>query len=439
MSDTLEAGAAAVDISPVGSQFLYGYPHVARYSTGVHDPLMSSALYLSDGHNRVLFVANDIIFVPKALVQRARQRIAAATGVPAANIMITATHTHSGPMTLRNLSCEADDAVPEPDPQYVRSFEDGLVTAAEKACAAARPAQWGRAIADSTGVGTNRRDPTGPSDPQVPVVVVRDAADQSCIALMYVCSMHPTVLHEDSKLVSADFPGMTRQYLQGNVLTAACPVLHHTGPAGNQSPRHLTKSNTFAEAERLGHILGRSIEKALTSVEYSSEISLACMQESVDLPLRALPSVDAAAAKLNRAVERLEAMRRDGAPRTDTRTAECDWFGAQETLTLAQAAASGRLEQVAATCLPAEVHAIRLGPWTFVGWPGEAFVDFALQVKQHCPDTFVASLANGDTQGYMVTAEAVAEGGYEASNALFRNPDAGDLLVATTLRMLANG
>ena len=92
---------------------------------------------------------------------------------------------------------------------------------------------------------------------------------------------------------------------------------------------------------------------------------------------------------------------------------------------------------MAASCLPAEVHAIRLGPWTFVGWPGECFVEFALKVKQTRAGTFVISLANGDTQGYLVTAEAVAEGGYEASNAVFRSPDSGELLVEATLALLA--
>ena len=49
MAGKLTGGAAAVEITPKDSQFLYGYPHVERYSTGVHDPLWTSALYLSDG------------------------------------------------------------------------------------------------------------------------------------------------------------------------------------------------------------------------------------------------------------------------------------------------------------------------------------------------------------------------------------------------------
>ena len=83
---TLQAGAACVDISPKDSQFLYGYPHVERYSTGIHDPLFSSALYLSNGRTQVMFIANDIICVTKDLVGRVRNRIVEATGMPANHI-----------------------------------------------------------------------------------------------------------------------------------------------------------------------------------------------------------------------------------------------------------------------------------------------------------------------------------------------------------------
>ena len=171
--DTLRAGAAAVDISPRDSQFLYGYPHVERYSTGIHDPLFSSALYLSDGQIELLIIANDIIFVSKASTHRARTQIEESTGVPTSNIMITATHTHSGPMTAKYISNENDPVVPKVDPAFVQLLEDGIVAAALEARRSAVPAKLGLAVADGTGVGTNRRDPSGPSDREVPVLMVK--------------------------------------------------------------------------------------------------------------------------------------------------------------------------------------------------------------------------------------------------------------------------
>jgi len=434
----LRAGAATVDISPRRNLFLFGYPNIKRISTGIHDPLLSSALFLDDGAQPVIFVTNDIIFITKDLAQRARRRIAEQTGVPAGNIMITATHTHSGPITVDRQPRQSDSVVPPPDSQYLVELEDGIVRAACTAHQRARPAEAGLTVADGSAVGTNRRNPRGPSIPRVPVLMVCEAVHHSPLALMLVCSMHPTVLHEDSKLVSADFPGMTRQYLQRNVVGQDCPVLHHTGAAGNQSPRHVSRGNTFAEAERLGSLLGAAVAKALNGIECRRDLALAVISDGVNLPRQKFPSVTEVEACERVAFDRLEKMRRNHEPRAEVRTAECDWFGAARRTALTRFAADGLLEEVAAQCLPAEIQIIRIGPWMFVGWPGEIFVEFALDVMRDHPSAFVIAYANGETNGYLVTADAVAEGGYEAANAIFRSPEAGDLVVARTRDLLVN-
>jgi len=435
MIETLKAGAAQVEITPMDRQFLYGYPHVERYSTGVHDPLLSSSLYLRDGETELLFIANDIIYVGNNLVQRARGRICRTTGVPAHHIMITATHTHSGPITVDHISNEADSAVPKAEPHYLEFLENQIVKAAEEAVAHAQAAQIGLSLADSTGIGTNRRDPAGPADMQVPVLITRSIESYKTIACMLVCSMHPTVLHEDSTLISGDFPGLARDYLQQKILGRDCPVIHHSGPCGNQSPRHVTKANTFAEAERLGQVLGRAVEKVIPRTKFLSQVDLSCRQEFVPLPRKTFPPVHRAQDQLERAIQKLDRLRRENASPKEIRTAECDWFGAEETVTLAKAAEQGRLEAVYQSLLPAEIQLIRIGPWAYVGWPCEIFVEYSLAVKRQHSETFVISLANGQMQGYIVTEQAAREGGYEASNALFSH-NSGQILVEKTLQML---
>ena len=85
--------------------------------------------------------------------------------------------------------------------------------------------------------------------------------------------------------------------------------------------------------------------------------------------------------------------------------------------------------------MPAEIQILTVGPWNFVGWPGELFVEYALAIRTRRPNAFAISLANGELQGYIVTPEAAAEGGYEAGNALFA-PESGTALVGRTLEML---
>lgn len=433
---SLKAGAAQIDISPKESQFLYGYPYVERNSIGIHDPLWSSAIYLADGLTEVIFITNDIIFVPKTVVHAARDRIFEQTHVPQSNIMISATHTHSGPATMDSLVNEADSAVAPADPRYVKQLEDGIVWAAVKAYNTAQSAHIGFTIADSTGIGTNRRDPKGPSDHEIPVMLVRTTEGQKNIACMLVCCMHPTVLHEDSKLVSADFPGFARVYLQENLLGRDCIVLHHSGPCGNQSPRHVTQANTFEEADRIGTIVGKAIEKSLTNLEFIENLKLNVKQGFVDLPKKKFLEVDEAQKRRDNAVNRLAILRNQKASEKLIRTAECDWFGAERLLILAKAARTGHLDKIYESILPAEIQIIQIGHTKYVSWPGEIFVEYALKVKGEIENTFIISLANGNLNGYVTTEEAAQEGGYEASSGLI-SYEAGNILVEKTIELIS--
>src|SRR5688500_15840059 len=151
---TLQAGAAVTDLTPRRSVFLYGYPHVARDSTGVHDALQCAALYLRGEGGQALFLANDIIHLTKGITADVRRQITTATGVPGDAIMLTATHTHSGPIVVSHVSNAADTTIPKPDPEYVAWAMQQMVAAAVAAFKAARPAELGCAVARAQGVGT---------------------------------------------------------------------------------------------------------------------------------------------------------------------------------------------------------------------------------------------------------------------------------------------
>ena len=428
------AAAAEADLTPAEPVFLYGYPHVERTSTGVHDPLFASSLCVSDGDRAAVFVACDVIWVPREVVRRARGRIADRCDIEPESVMVTATHTHSGPVTNRMLSNEADPVVPPPDPAYLQRLEDAIVDAGCRAHADLAPAELRRSRIDGSFLGGNRRDPAGPAIPGVPIVAAFNPAGEPS-AVMAICSMHPTVLHEDSTLISGDFPGLARQRLKqrfGDHL----PFVYHMGASGDQSPRHVVERNTLEEAARLGHLLGDAVADALDDAAHIQPARVTYATEELDLPLRELPAVDHAEARRDAAKHKLDALRKRQADRISIRTAEVDGFGAEETLTLARAARDGRLEHAAAACLPAEVQVIELGDQRFVGWPGEVFVRFALYAVGDDPGTSILTLANGDLQGYLVTRQAIEEDAYEAGNAIFQSPASGARLVEATRGLL---
>jgi hypothetical protein len=431
------AGAASAGITPAKPLFLHGYPYTERISTGVHDRLLSSALYLTDGNEQALFIANDLLYISKASTARIRKAISEQTGLPPSRILIAATHTHSGPVTVDGAVSANDPAVPAADPGYLRFFERQTARAACKAFHSARPAQAGFAVADGTGTGANRHDPVrGAADPQVPLLAVKDTAGDY-IACMMVCSMHPTVLHEDSTRYSADFPASTRRILQKKYLGTACPVLYFTGAAGNQSPRHVTGGNTFGEARRIGAILAASAGKCLLhkDLHFHSRVGIACDSRSTDLPKRPFPPVEEAEKNRQEALAHFNALKTASTDPKAIRTAQVDWFGAEELLFLSGQAQSNALDTYYEACLPAEIQMIRVGKMTFVAWPGEIFTEYALRLKEKYANTFLITLANGDLQGYIATGEAERNRYYEASNALFHH-SGGERLLSETFKLL---
>jgi len=276
------------------------------------------------------------------------------------------------------------------------------------------------------------------TDPEVSILAVREPGGGAMVAVDVIYGMHPTVLHEDSTLVSSDFTHYTRRHLQER-LGEALPVVYHTAPCGNQSPRHFVREQTFEEAERLGRKLGAAALAAverLADDDFTPDVTLSGNLREVDLPRRALPSVAEAEEQLAGARARYERLHAERAERAVVRTAECAVFGAEAAVALARAHDRGEVDRTLAAYRPIQVQTLRIGLATLAGLPGELFVEYALDIKRRAPArTFPVSLVGGELQGYVVTPEAAGGSGYEAANALFA-PASGAVMVDAVLALL---
>ena len=437
---SLKAGAATLDISPSGAVPLYGYPHVARVSTGIHDPILCSALYLDNGARAVVLIALDILFLDPTTARSVRGAVARRLALPEERVFISCTHTHSAPVTNHLLAWHDDAAVPPPNPDYLDWISAQTVAAAAQAALQAEPAELAWCVADARGVGGNRLDPAGPIDPEAGVLAVRARGGGPMLAMTTIYGMHPTVLHEDSTLVSSDFPHFARQELRerfGSSLT----VVYHNGACGNQSPRFCVRGATFAEAERLGRMLGcavnTSVEK-LTAKDFRADVPLGGELREVELPRRLLPASDEAGRQLDRYRAEYQALKAAQGKSAPVRTAECAVFGAEGTVTLARLEAAGEIGRRLAAARPIEVQALRIGDACVAGLPGEIFTEYALRLKRRAPGrVFVVTLVNGELQGYIVTPEAAAHGCYEAMTAVF-SPASGEILVEAALELVGS-
>lgn len=436
MSDSiLRAGAATRDISPRRPTALYGYPHVERISTGVHDPLQATAIVLANGETMVVLISLEVLMIEPSFARELRGAVAEAVGCDEAGVFISCSHTHSGPVTSRLVGWQNDPTIPAPDPAYLAWMKQHTIEAAAEAAQSPAPAELAWTGADASGVGGNRLSGDGATDTKCGVLAIRHAESKDLIGVSMIYGMHPTILHEDSTLVSADFPYYARLHVQEHA-GRAIPVSYHMAPAGNQSPRRFVTEQTFAEAERLGRELGAAVCDALDAVaddhwEANPDINGKLAQ--VSLPRNTIRSLREAETLHAECVDRFDQLKRNQAPRTEVRTAECAIFGAEGCLALAQAQKSGELDACLEAYDPVDVQVLRIGDVRIVGLPGECFVEYALDLKRRSVRrTFVVSLVNGDLQGYIVTPQAALAGGYEATNAVFA-PEAGHVLTETAL------
>lgn len=417
----LLAGASSAEIICPDPVQLWGYPHVRRLATGVHDPLLASAIVLRRGGVTQVQIALDVLMIAPPVARDLRRRVAAALGTGEELVLVSCTHTHSGPVCGPIIGWTGDIAAPAPDPAVLESITRAALTAAERAASDLHPAETAWTTARISGVGGNRHDPAAVTDPEAGILAVR-LAQGPLLAVATVYGMHPTVLHEDSTLVSSDFPHYARKALQER-FGPSLVVAYHNGPCGNQSPRHFVSAQTFAEAERIGRGFGTTVVSALDSLPapaFDPDPELAGRLCRFRPVRRIFPPLSAAERTLADYRREFERLRQAGAPRADIRTAECAIFGAEGLVNLARASDSGALDRHLRRYAPFEAQGLRIGSAGLIGLPGELFTEYGLAIKRAAPGRlFVTAFTNGELQGYITTPEAARYGGYEAAGAVF--------------------
>jgi len=437
MKNRLRAGVSLVDISPGPGIELAGYPHHPRYNTGIHDPLYAGCICLDDGTTKLALVCMDLVMYSKKEVRAVREEVARLTPILAANIMITCSHTHSGPWASGRLDLEALEQGLQPDPGFMADLHRKLVSLVKDAWDSRFEANVGVEkgfCGRENGVGGNRRNPNEIADPEVWVVGVKDAAGK-IRGCMVKYTLHPTFLHSDSFLVSADYPGCIRKCLAEK--KPGMTFLFAQGCSGNQSPRYFRTGKTYDEAMRVGYAIGEEASRAIDAMEYRPDAKLRVTSVETDIETRALPSVDEAKKAVAATRANWEKVKAESATERDIWNAELRFLGAEDTL--AYVLVSGRGESLALRQdeFPVEVQVIGIGDARIVGLQGEAFVEFGITIQYRAPfdKTFVIELANGCLPGYACTARAYAQGGYETGASLLTGRS-GEQLVEEAVRLL---
>jgi neutral ceramidase len=429
----LTAGFHKVCISPPIGAPLAGFAARQGVATGIHDDLFARALALANEQTAIAFVSVDVLALPRHFIESVRAAINARTGIAPEAVMIAATHTHAGPVTISTFF-NPDESL---DANYMDRLAEAMVESVVTAWRERFPARVGVGVGRVAGIGVNRRTPDKlPIDEEIGIIKIADADGRARAALInHAC--HPTVLGPDNLLVTGDFPAFAIEEIEA-ALGADGFAIFTNGAQGNISMGHsselsaigvITPGRTFERAAELGYRLGDAALAALPEIETDADPKLRALSQSVDLPLKKLPSIEEAArvlreadarlAKLNGLHELSEELNR---AKSERLYASITHFYARETSKLPDG------------YLPIELQGVRINDTALIAVPAEVFVEIGLQVKQRAPRrTFIVGIANGYI-GYLTTEAAHGLGGYEVVSSKVA-PEAEAVLIEKTLEL----
>jgi len=243
------AAAAAVRITPAFDVELAGYgPYLGRRKEGVHDDLWARSVVLDAGDQVIALVSCDLIGIPNGLSERIEHRVSSALQ-RTCHVVLCATHTHSGPATVRMLGWG------EVHPEYVGHLETALVRVVREAAVAVRPAKLRYSVGAIGGLAYNRERPDGAVDGSVYALWV-DSLEGPPLAVIYGFGCHAVVLRDDNRLISADFPGVASHRI-ANEVGGTCQALFVQAPCGDVDPIPPTQS--FEVVRTLGEKLATAV------------------------------------------------------------------------------------------------------------------------------------------------------------------------------------
>jgi len=435
----LEAGVAVVDITPPIGYRMSGYFR-ERLSTGTDNPLSAKALVLRQGDASAAMVFCDVIGISLDVSSRARSRAGRRSGIPPRNILIAATHTHTGPLyfgALRRHFHDSALAEKGTDPcekvDYAAELVARIVEAIARADAARRPVRLQAGTTEQKGLSFNRRfhmkdgsvrfnpgvlnpdivRPAGPIDTQVGIVLIRDAGGGGVLAGLVNFALHLDTV--GGTRYAADYPFYLEQQLKER-FGDQFVLLFGTGTCGDIN--HIdVKSKQRLKTEYIGRTLGRTVAAAADGLKALAGPALAVRAEVVEVPLQ-----------------------RYNGPKLDWARRSIKKVGTRELSFLEQVEAYKvlALEMRPGDTIGLEVQVFRLGgEAAVVALPGEVFVELGLAIKKASPfpTTLVIELCQ-DAPGYIPTSKAFAEGSYETVNSRIA-PGGGEKMVEAAARLLA--
>ena len=448
-SAQLRAGAATSNITPaIGGNIIGGFhPFPSKH---VHDDLRARCLVLDNGQTRLAFVVCDLIGLSRYLCDEARRLVHEETGIPAAHVMISGTHTHSATSALG----ERFSTKPELD-DYQKFVARRIADVVRCAINNLAPARVGWAAGSEPRHVFNRRwflkpgtvpvtpfggtndlvkmnppraskdlvKPAGPTDPEISLIAVQSPEGRP-IALLANYSLHYVggVRGAD---ISADYYGMfcdrMQQLLGADRQEPPFVAMMSNGTSGNINNIDFStpgeKTASYERIRQVANDVADATFKAYQTIQWRDTVPMGAAFQDMEIGFRH-PTPE----QLERAKGVLAKIKPGKKPDT------LEEIYAERTLNVNNYPQRGNIP----------LQALRVGDVGIGTIPTEVFVEIGLEMKKRSPfkPTFIVSLAHGYF-GYLPTPEQHKLGGYETWLGTSRlELDASTKIVTALLEML---
>ena len=389
--------------------------------------IYARAIILTSDSGTTAFVSMDLCEFEDSYVRRLRAAISKESGISEDSILIACIHTHTAPavISLGDIPLETE-------------YMDWLVEKTSKAMGEAMkndpiPVKVYTATARAD-FGINRRykdpvtgeysmkpNPEGSYDSSIPFVLFCDL-NYKVQAIMYSCSVHPTTLGVTLFSISPDYPGSINMYLKQqfgeDLLTVAV-----TGACGDVRPALLDESGksfrdgTQYDVDIIGEMVCGAIMSRLDRLEEVPGSSSVIKTKYIPFEMEAPPSKDEIRKLIVLQDERIIEAKKKAEKMTEFERSHEDpvWTLESEKKWLQWLLTLDKTDNVFMGQVA--LWTINDGIAVFCA-PGELFTDVGLKLESMWKgkNSMVAGYCNGSV-GYMPSAAAVKEGGYETRDA----------------------
>jgi neutral ceramidase len=415
----LKIGLGRSVITPFLDVPMAGY-YYPRSADGVHDDLYAKTLILDEGRDQIVLVACDLVEIPRSVVEQARERITRQLKIPADHMLISATHSHTGPVMVEeyrtHLSHWIADSVMTARGRMQPARLFATVDQEPSLPQHRRYRMKDGTVATNPGfLNPNIVKPVGPIDPQVGLLYAVDAQEQPLMSWVNYAMHQDTV---GGTLISADYAYFLSRLL-GRVKGPDMLTVFTIGAAGNINHWDVKRPGPqrgFEEARRLGEILGAAVVRGYTHLEPVKLPGLKALSRTLELPMQSLTPAEVETAR--------KILSTPPPPDVDF------------TLDRVKAGRVIELQEMKLKNIQAELQVISIGQVAIVGIPGELFVELGLAIQKQSPFpyTFIVELANGSID-YIPTREAYQQGAYEDTSARL-GAGSGEMIVDKAVEML---